>query len=50
MTLGLANYRGKALTTGCNTLWGECAFQTEIMDMKTLKWTDGPNYPKVDAA
>ena len=44
-TCGLANYRGNGLTTGCNLNNAECSFKTEIMDMTTLKWSDGPNYP-----
>ena len=46
-TRGLANYKGKALTTGCEAwpLGAECSFKTEIMDMTTLKWTDGPDFP-----
>ena len=42
-TLGMANYRGKALTTGCGG--GSCAVKTELMDMETLSWSAGPNYP-----
>ena len=42
-TYGMANYRGKALTTGCWT--GSCAVKTELMDMNTLTWSAGPNYP-----
>ena len=43
ITYGLANYRGKALTTGC---WSNlCAVKTELMDMETLSWSAGPNYP-----
>ena len=43
-TLGLANYRGKALTSGCNS-FGDCKFKTELLDMNTLRWSDGPDYP-----
>ena len=43
-TLGMANYRGKALTTGCVS-GGSCAVKTELMDMETLSWSAGPNYP-----
>ena len=44
-TFGLGNYRGKAFTTGCN--WEGCTSKvaTEILDMTTMKWSDGPNYP-----
>ena len=42
-TYGMANYLGKALTTGC---WsGSCALKTELMDMTTLTWSSGPDYP-----
>ena len=43
-TLGLANYKGSALTTGCNS-FGECAFKTELLNMTTQKWSEGPVYP-----
>ena len=44
-TYGLGNYRGKAFTTGCAD-WG-CADKvaTELLDMTTMKWSDGPDYP-----
>ena len=41
-TLGMANYMGKALTTGCNS--GSCSVKTELMDMSTLQWSPGPDY------
>ena len=43
-TLGLGNYRGKAFTTGCSS---SCTSQvaTELLDMTTMKWSDGPYYP-----
>ena len=42
-TYGMANYRGQALTTGC---WiGSCALKTELMDMTTLTWSAGRDYP-----
>ena len=43
-TIGMANYLGKALTTGC---WGNgiCYVKTELMDMNTLSWSSGPDYP-----
>ena len=44
-TYGLANYQGNALSTGCNVNNAQCSLKTEIMDMTTLKWSDGPNYP-----
>ena len=43
-TLGLANYLGNALTTGCYT-GGPCAGRTEIFDLKTQRWTDEQDYP-----
>ena len=43
-TYGMANYLGKALTTGCySTLF--CSVKTELMDMKTLTWSSGPDFP-----
>jgi len=43
-TMGMANYIGKALTTGCN---GDstCRGKTELMDMNTLIWSTGPDFP-----
>ena len=43
-TLGLANYKGSALTTGCST-GGSCGIRTESMDMTTLKWSDAADFP-----
>ena len=42
-TYGMANYRGKALTTGCGG--SSCVVKTELMDMNTLTWSAGPDYP-----
>ena len=42
-TYGMANYRGKALTTGCSS--GSCGLKTELMDMDDLTWSAGPDYP-----
>ena len=42
-TYGLANYRGRALTTGCSG--DSCGVKTELMDMNTLTWSIGPDYP-----
>ena len=42
-TLGMGNYMGQALTTGC--YYGSCAVKTELMDMTTFTWSDGPDYP-----
>ena len=48
-TYGMANYLGKALTTGCNgdSLSDDrlCGVKTELMDMNTLTWSAGPDYP-----
>ena len=43
MTLSMANYVGKALTTGCET--GDCLVKTELMNMETLTWSRGPEFP-----
>ena len=42
-TRGMANYRGKALTTGCHG-GGSCGLKTELMDMDDLTWSAGPDY------
>ena len=43
-TLGMGNYMGQALTTGCYDN-SNCGVKTELMDMTTLTWSDGPDYP-----
>ena len=43
-THGLANYRGKALTTGCQSD-DDCSTKTELLDMNTLQWQNGTDYP-----
>jgi len=43
-TRGLANYKNQALTTGCYSP-SECYVKTELMDMETLQWSDGPDFP-----
>ena len=43
-TYGLANYKGWAMTTGCQDS-PTCYVKTEFMDLNTLKWSDGPDYP-----
>ena len=43
-TEAMANYMGKALTTGCANQRA-CYVKTELMDMNTLEWSDGPDYP-----
>jgi len=42
-TLGMGTYKNKALTTGCNEDY-VCGKRTELMDMETLKWSDGQNF------
>ena len=44
-TYGMANYLGKALTTGCDMKHRLCGVKTELMDMNTLTWSAGPDYP-----
>ena len=44
-TFGLGNYRGKAFTTGCHAYGCTSKVATELLDMTTMKWSDGPNYP-----
>ena len=46
-TMGLGNYRGNAFTTGCWGYGSDCSSKvaTEILDMTTLTWTRGPDYP-----
>ena len=44
-TLGLANYKGKALITGCGYYNADCSFKTELFDLNTMKWFDGPDFP-----
>ena len=44
-TLGLGNYRGNALTTGCDHFGKNCFNKTEILDMTTLEWSDAPDFP-----
>ena len=44
VTYGMANYKGKALITGCENS-STCGVKTELMDINTLEWSDGPDYP-----
>ena len=44
-TFGLANYKGKALAVGCNEFDADCSFATELFDLNTMKWSDGPKFP-----
>ena len=43
-TYGMANYKGKALTSGCGEN-SDCSVKTELMNMDTLTWNDGPDFP-----
>ena len=40
----MGNYKNKALTVGCEDKYS-CGDKTELMDMETLKWTNGTDYP-----
>ena len=43
VTYGLANYRGKAITTGS---WNSgCSVRTELYDFETDQWNDAADYP-----
>ena len=42
-TVGLGNYMGKAFVTGHDGQ--EYGVKTELMDMATLEWSNGPDYP-----
>ena len=44
-TYGLANYKNHAFTTGCNGSGKTCNLKTELFDMETQSWSDGPDYP-----
>jgi len=48
-TLGMADYMGSALTTGCEED-SICQIKTELMDMATLQWSAGPDYPFTDSS
>ena len=43
-TEGMGNYKNKALTTGCSGATS-CYVKTELMNMETLQWSNGPDYP-----
>ena len=46
-TKGMGNYKNMALTTGCSEgYW--CGTKTEVMNMETLQWSDGPDFPFAD--
>ena len=42
-TLGMGNYKGQAITTGCSDI-STCSIKTELMNMETLEWSNGPDY------
>ena len=42
-TLGMGNYKNNALTTGC-TGSSSCYIKTELMNMETLEWSNGPDF------
>ena len=45
--MGMPNYKGKALTVGCHDVDTEsktCGTKTELMDMSSLKWSNGPDF------
>ena len=44
-TYGLANYKGKAMITGCGFSNNAYSFATELFDMSSLNWSDGPEFP-----
>ena len=44
-TFGLGNYGDKAFTTGCFQAGCTSKVATELLDMTTMKWSDGPDYP-----
>ena len=44
-TMGLAKYKGQALTTGGSNLSSECNLRTEIFNFEENQWNDGPDYP-----
>ena len=48
VTYGLGNYKGNAFTTGCHAkmrLDYDCSVKTEILDMKTMIWSQAADYP-----
>ena len=40
----MANYMGKALSTGCNDNL-ICYLKTELMDLETMQWSNASDYP-----
>ena len=43
VTLGLANYKGQALTTGSDD--SACYIKSELYNFETNQWTNAPDYP-----
>lgn len=43
-SLGLGNYNGNALTTGCQSS-KQCYVKTEIFEMATMTWSSAEDYP-----
>ena len=43
-TLGLANYKGQALTTG-SISYSACYVKSELYNFETNQWTNAPDYP-----
>ena len=44
LTLGLANYKGQALTTG-SYFNSACYVKSELYNFETNQWTNAPDYP-----
>ena len=43
-SMGMPKYKNKALTVGCHDVTDEsrtCGTKTELMDMSSLKWSNG---------
>ena len=47
----MANYLGKAITTGCYQSNGlpSCSLKTELMDLESSIWVSGPDYSLTSA-
>ena len=43
--MALGNYKGKALAVGCWSENANCSFATELFDMNSMEWSDGPDFP-----
>ena len=44
-TYALGNYKGNALTVGCDRNYADCSFATELLNVNNLKWSSGPDFP-----